>query len=388
MRLMDMNGDGSVSDVDAAFQIEDRLVALYGPDLAVGDLDGNGVINGEDVVAAIAAVIKVCFGKATAGFDPVSVQDVQTVMQDVQGQSIKGDINFDGSPDVQDVAEAISHLGEEVSEFDIDRKARELFEYIGAIREHGREAFMANAPAPSTHLAGVSNTWPPFHPSWWPPNHLPGISQSYLSPPGAPEHDSAVSASWPANHLRQSSATWPPTHSAWSSAVGPTPTPNHSASTSATWPSGHSYGPSSTWPVSHEQNTSRTWWPQHNAPDSASHIVPPMHMLSITNLWEHTWAVSQLQWPPNHYPSVSDGWGPAHQMGVSASYPPGHLNYASQSWPGPQPSWPPTHTYTVSASWGEPAPGVWPVFPPGHSWWTTFQNLVPFPPRLPWMSEE
>lgn len=396
MQLVDMNNDCAVSDVDAAFMFDDRLTQKYGADLSgIGDLDGDGVVTGEDVVLAIGAMIKGSFGKTSPSAGPVGTDDVLATVEAVSAQEIDGDINWDGSRNLTDISLTMDMAGTEVSAFDVDQAARSLFDYIGAVRVEGRATFMASACAPATHIEGVSNTWPAVHPDWWRPNHIVSISKSYepvWPPPNhdeyhsehdtpPPPHSTSLSSSWPANHLLESSTTWPapPSHSVVASLTLPTP-----ANPTDQWPAGHSQTASSTWPTDHEQLVSRTWWPHHTESDSRQHIVPPLHIDSISRNWAHQASVSQAQWPPNHYSSVSDTWGPSHQTGTSACWPPGHLSYPSNSWPGPQPSWPPSHSSTASQAWGEPGPGSWPIFPGDHSWFTTFQDVIPFVPRIPW----
>jgi hypothetical protein len=396
---VDQNGDCDVTDVDYALLVEARLTSLYGVNLAVGDLDGNGGVNAEDVVFAIKSIVRASYGKTLSASGPVTLDDVEITIINVANESVEGDINLDGEADVLDTISAIGQVGVSLSPVDLDRVSRELFTYVGVIRERGRAAMMVIACKPKNHLEGVSNTWPADHPSWWPENHLTGVSKSYdenrpghltaasTATPTPPPHEQNLSKSWPANHLASSSDTWDKPY------VIPTfpwqdplyPEPHHATSTSTTWPSGHTKEASTTWPSSHDQNTSRTWWPHHTATDSNSLTVPPMHISAVSQTWSHDTTLSRSIWPSNHYPSVSNGWGPSHQLNVSAALPPAHLNYASNGWPGPQPSWPPSHTVTVSTSWGEPAPGGWPVLPPDHNWLSTYERIVqPLVPRLPW----
>lgn|GEM_PF-1416450 len=402
MQIQDRNNDQAVSDVDVALDVLDRLVETYGEGLAVGDLDRNGVENGEDVVEAIARIVRGAFGKTATDAQPIGEQDLEATLLLVVDQAAEGDLNFDGASDGGDLAVTVAGIGTDPEQFNvIDTAARELFVYIGAILTNGRESFMATMAAPNTHLQGVSNTWPPSHPSWWPPNHTTGVSQSYEPPPrspyhsdydtrnnpGPPPHQSDVSRRWPANHLKQASETWlpPPSHGFIASLQGETPPPSHDYSITRTWPPSHMHAASVTWPATHDQTISRTWWPQHTQADSSTRTWPPMHAGTFSDLWRHSTQLSQATWPPNHYPSVSDGWGPGHTINISAAYPPGHLSYASNTWPGPQPLWPPGHTEQLSRQWGDPTPNPWPpLFPPGHDWFTTFKELYPIIPRIPW----
>jgi hypothetical protein len=402
MDLRDMNGDQAISDVDVSLMVLDRLVEKYGPDLSVGDVDGNGVENGEDMVAAIATIVRASFGKTALDEGPISETDVDIAVQGIRSQVPEADLNFDGEADARDVMVTIEAIGVEVdSAHDIDAASRELFAYIGAILTHGREYFMATEVAANTHLLGVSSTWPPNHPGWWPPNHTTGVSRSYEPPPrspyhtvydsqrnpGPPPHEKSVSRRWPANHQKAASETWlpPPNHGLLASLQGETPPPSHDYAVTRTWPTSHRHSASVTWPAHHDQTISRTWWPQHTAADSSSRTWPPMHDSGFSDTWTHGTQLSQSNWPPNHDTMISEGWGPTHNMNMSAMYPPGHVSYASNTWPGPQPLWPPGHTEALSRQWGEPSPNPWPpIFPPDHSWWTTFKDLHDVIPRLPW----
>ncbi|QQS08097.1 MAG: hypothetical protein IPK69_08785 [Phycisphaerales bacterium] len=399
MELKDLNNDGSISDVDVSMMILDRMYEIYGQNLAIGDFDGDGIVNGEDTVAAIAKILESTFGKTTTDGEAVGGQDVTKIIDDVTSQLPSGDLNFDGQKDVDDIWITIDTIGVVVDDANpIGVASRELFTYIGAIVSLGRDYFMATTMAPDTHLEGVSSTWPADHPRWWPPNHTTGVSRSYdpNNPPDHqeyssvhyPEHIKSVSATWPANHLKASSTTWPrpvepAVHAVGTSYVDDPAT--HSTDESAKWPTSHTWSISHEWPADHDQTISRTWWPQHRVIDSNQQRWPPDHAGNISGMWTHVVAVSQQKWPPNHYPAISNGWSAGHTINISVYYPPGHLSYASNTWPGPQPLWPPGHTKKISESWGEPSPNEWPpLFPEGHDWLTTFRNIRDITPRLPW----
>lgn len=398
LKAVDMNNDCGVSDLDVAMMVNQRLMQLYGKNMAVGDWDGDGVQTGADVLLAVEDIVRRTFGKTSGIPGPVGEDDVIATVMEVAEEDQAADLDFDGAIDVNDIWVSYSAMGIQINDEDLDLVSGQIFEYLSYIHEKGEAALMAAECAPSTHLEGVSNTWPPNHPSWWPPNHMKSSSQSYEPPPypppnhwnsvsdghGPPPHDSSVSSSWPPNHLKSASDTWPPPHGTWASLGGSDPN-HHMEATSSQWPAGHTKDASATWPKNHDSGISRTWWPRHTQSDSSGHIVPPMHAKEVSNGWQHATATSRAQWPPNHYPPVSDGWGPGHSMKTSSAFPPGHVVDASNGWPGPQPSWPPNHTSTVSRSWGEPAPGDWPIFPPGHSWFATFQQVIsPIAPRIPW----
>lgn len=401
MHLVDRNNDGAVSDVDVSWIVLDRLILIYGPDLSVGDVDQNGVVNGEDMVAAIAKILRASFGKSVTDAAPIGVQDVEVAVAGVANQNPTADLNSDGAENVFDVLVPLTNLGAEVDHEQVGQAAREAFNYIGAMRTLGTDYFMSfgGAAAQSTHMEALSQLSPASHPSWWHPNHQVAMSLSYepwepnhlteasfLNPPPN-GHRSEVSDQWPTNHFKSASSTWPapPSHGTVASVFNaPDPGP-HTTAVSGLWPSGHTYDISGGWGPRHDVTISRTWWPRHTVADSLSHIWPPLHAESVSGIWNHGQALSQVQWPPNHVPYLSDTWGPGHSIGVSAEYPPGHVYYASTSWPGPQPGWPAGHTKVISIQWGEPEPDLWPpVFPPNHSWFTTFKDLRTITPRIPW----
>lgn len=405
IELEDRNNDCLVSDVDAAFIFEERLVALYGQELVVGDLDGDGFVSSQDVIEAISIILRAGFGDTDSDGNSDHADSVH-VSTEIQSGNIEGDANLDGQIGVLDLMLVEGMQGTQVFEPEIFSIANEIFSYIGVLREQGHEAFMAENCAAGNHIKGISDTWAPGHPDWWQPNHQSGVSLSYdpytpggthttlateLAPAPVKDHHYAVSESWPPNHFFNASATWspPPTQQheifiSWSHVF---PSPHHATEVSKTWPAGHRASASDSWvPPEHDPVISRTWWPSHSQANSLAHNVPPAHKGDISARWLHGSQQSMQQWPPNHDRLVSDGWGPGHSAHLSGTYPPGHVGYASYTWPGPMLIWPPSHVKKQSDAWGDPPPGSWPVFPPGHSWWSTFldlRNLVPLPPS-PW----
>ncbi len=384
MQLQDINGDGGISDIDIAMMINKRLIDLFGPTIQVSDLDGDGVISGNDVLVAVSRVVASCFGKSTSDLTaPVNGVDILYVYVSILDGKADADINFDGYKDVQDVLDTFDQFGVTVSAAQLADISSQLFGIIGAIHERGEASFMATEPAPKIHLKGVSDTWPSFpfgeHPSWWQPNHLISISQ------GLEPHNAATSGRWPPNHMQQASATWPappgptPTHWLYTSVQSPPPPPptGHAVAVSGTWPAGHAYAESSTWPNTHEPTTSRTYWPGHNLSNSQGQVWPPLHTTDNSGRWLHSMEISSQTWPPNHNRVVSEGWGVGHAVNVSSTYPPSHIAYASNTWPG-RLSWPPNHTLAMSNTWGNPASQPWPILPPDHNWFFTVKEIIPF----------
>ena len=402
---LDENGDCLITDVDYALMIEARLVALYGADLQVGDMDGDGVQTAEDVNAAILAIVRSTFGRLLPGAGAVTSGDVAAVAQRVDAHDPAGDVNFDGVADKADIKAVYDRVGENIDAFSIaDDLARDVFRYVSAVRELGRAYFMATECAPPGHIISISNSWRPDHPTWWAPNHQVGVSRTYGDEPRFsahsesesafwpfPSHDALMSGTWPANHLLESSLTWqaPADHGTDASAFhwGEEP-PSHAAGLSATWPTSHTYAASSTWGADHDGFISRTWWPWHSADDSNMNLWPPLHTEGVSGIWTHGVDVSQEVWPPNHNTPVSMAWGPMHNSGVSQNFPPGHVAAASSSWPGPQPTWPPSHAFAQSTENDEApvTPGNWPIFPPGHNWWDTALDIEGIVPQFPWPS--
>ncbi|MDQ7013037.1 MAG: hypothetical protein Q9O74_03975 [Planctomycetota bacterium] len=400
MVMTDLNNDCLVSDVDVVMLLMDRMAELYGPDLDVGDLDGDGIETSEDIVTAIGFLMKGAFGKtAPDAQGAVGAADIEQTLLAVAAGDVEGDLNFDGDVNAEDLLVTVDRFGEEVSNYDIDQAARLAAEYMGYIVSHGREAFMASGCAPDTHLSGVSDTWPPDRPGWWSPNHLWNISASYdgEDPDGDHEawaskttptgpHQYEVSKQWPANHIWYASNTWLPPRGGHLIFVTYSDDPYHETSVSKAWPPGHIEQASSSRPMppEHEPTVSRIWWPNHYYSDSLQMKMPPYHRTAWTETWVHETDRSQSRWPPNHQSVISNNWGPDHNMGTSVYYPPGHLDIISGEWPGPQPSWPPGHTVPISESWGDPDSGGWPVFPPDHSWWTTANDLRDWFFDWPW----
>lgn len=409
MRQVDRNGDCGTSDIDLALAIKRRLEDEFGLGVvAMRDLDGDGVVNREDSVAAIGLIIKSTLGKT--GHEPgslaVSTVDVAAIVADVAANRPRADVNFDERVDALDVVAVLDRVGQTVSDFDVVQAARSLYEYVEVMVQDGEGRFMVSACAPRNHLAGISDTWPADHPSWWPPNHQGAMSSSWQNPRNQPPHISGTSrqpppphnatysSAWPANHLQDASNNWIyPTHSHDSSILNPVPPNfNHAAATSEKWPPGHYSGKSASWPTEHAIDVSRTWWANHSAADSSASVVPPLHDSRISGAWgPHSTGTSQNRWPPNHYAPVSSSWGPGgHHIGVSSGFPPAHHGYVSATWPGPQSLWPSNHVADVSRTWSQPAPNPWPsmpLLPPDHSYVTTFGTFIqPIRPRWPWPS--
>jgi hypothetical protein len=230
MQIKDYNGDGGISDIDVSLMIDDRLREVYGADISVPDLDHDGSVTGSDVVLAIAQAISGCFGKVTDPSTPVSGVDILEVYNLLLDGSPKADINFDGVKDIQDLLDTASLFGNSVSPQDVIDIASQLFNYVGAIHERGRDSYMATELASKDHMEGISNTWPYVHPDWWRENHLTSVSWSYDPAPPShaeqpsrthsypPTHQEVVSKRYPPNHDKDVSATWlpppppPPTH--------------------------------------------------------------------------------------------------------------------------------------------------------------------------------
>lgn len=416
IELRDMNNDGFISDADVALLIYDQLIASHGQDLQVGDLDGDGAVTGEDVIEAIAALLRASFGKVIPDEQPVGPGDVLAVVDGVMTASPTADLNLDGSADTGDIAVVITNIELDLAPLthEIGWVARGLYEYIGVIRERGREFFMAEEPVEASrrreHAVIISDEWPSNHPSWWPPNHRRNVSETIKPeyprrppwmlqpvdpawPPLPSEHARSISGRWPANHDLWFSQTWEGfDHDLELSVVPgqwPNPTlPRHVSELSKHWPPNHAYQLSRSWPAEHFQVNSRVWWPMHVWSDSSQRRFPPMHSKWTTDHWSHDLELSRSIFPPNHLRMVSASWPMGHQQGVSVHYPPNHISYISSSWPGPQPQWPSNHARELSEQWSNPAPPAgWPLFPRDHSWFTTFSLTPGIVPRNPWAAQ-
>lgn len=361
----DVNGDCHVSDVDFALLFHQQMSAIFGPGLVTGDLDGDGAFTTANQVLVAEHMLRASFGEAAAD---------------------DAFFNLEGVTNTDEIT-AVVRVGSRdlPSDRDFESVAFRLHQYMLAIEAKGPEFFSVDGFVPTDHLRGVSSTWPPSAPRWWPANHLVSISHQW-NPEPVP-HDSqrsnndwptpqpdphamSISSSWPSNHTRGVSRTYPAS-------------PEHQVSTSRSWPPSHDVAASSTWtvdpPHNHDKTISRAYWPGHSSLDSRLRVVPPSHQAAITSDWGHGVNMSSDRlWPPNHHGTVSLTWGPplVHNMDRSASFPPSHLRDASRTWAGPE-FWPLNHTASMSAGWGEPSNRDWPLFPPDHSWFTTMSPLLP-----------
>ncbi|MEO1716184.1 MAG: hypothetical protein AAFR76_03640 [Planctomycetota bacterium] len=384
--ITDLNGDCSISDVDYALAFHQQMSTVFGPGLQPGDLDSDGVVTAADQILAVENMLRTSYGKATVdGSQTVGTSDFQAILSGASTGNLSADVNVDGTAGADDVIAVIPVVGNEIpSDFDFSTAAYQLHEYILAIETHGTGYFMVAGCEPEDHLSGISNTWTPDVPPWWPPNHLlsssinwnpdpvPHITHNSINDTITPQpdpHSKSTSKTWPPNHTRDTSNTYPP---------------DHSQAYSRYWPPSHTSAASNTWypdpPDIHDETVSRGYWPGHATDSSGWQEGPPDHQGSITSDWDHGVATSSTQWPPNHDGTVSQGWGPpaVHSQGRSASYPPSHVSDASRTWDGPE-YWPPNHTSSMSSDWGEPNDGNWPVFPPDHSWWSTAESVFPVP---------
>ncbi len=314
---------GDMNDVEIA-ALHDRLTELYGPDLAVGDQDADGVRTYEDVVTAIGRVLAESPGSAT----------------------------------------------------DIEHAARHAAEALGA-RIEAQGARLGTTPRtprpPETHMTKVSKTWPTEHPDWWRANHLANISAGYEGKkadpiehlaytssrhPTAPHH-THLSSQWPANHLWYASSTWlPPAAPNASNRYGSRssdtePPAYHKEGISKYWHAGHLQAITSTYPEDHNPTVSRVWWTNHRYWDSLRHLTPE-HLDDLSITWSHETAPSLSRWPPNHTQDVSETWKDKEQA-ADKRYPPGHTGEVSGTWTKPQYIWPAGHVGTVSESWYRPA---------------------------------
>ncbi|MDQ7013038.1 MAG: hypothetical protein Q9O74_03980 [Planctomycetota bacterium] len=310
---------GDADDVDIA-ALHDRLTERYGPDLAVGDQDGDGARTYEDIVAAIEQLLRESPGATT----------------------------------------------------DIELAARHAAAALGTRIEATHRQPEKQPDAAKTHLTDASNAWPADHPGWWRPNHLVNISAryegkeadplehlSYTSSrhPTAP-HQTHISSQWPANHLWYASSTWlPPATPNKRRARSPDTEPPeyHKESVSKYWHAGHLQEITSTYPDDHNPVVSRVWWTNHRYWDSMR-LLTPEHLDDLSMTWSHETAPSLSRWPPNHTQDVSETWKDKEKA-ADKRYPPGHSGEVSETWTRPQPTWPAGHVGTVSESWGRPASG-------------------------------
>lgn len=328
-KIIRMNSDGyQIGDPD---QIIDDMVAYVKS--MFGDLDGDGTISMDDMLAQI------------ANSGPVSP---------LAPNPLQGDVNQDGVVDGQDVVLLLDALGTEteISESyalalwgEILLRADEAG-YTPTLAESliGESTYGGHR-GPNDHNQTITATWPPPPAAsppgeWdWPSDHLgtvsstwPGSDTTVGYPPDCPD--------WPNNHHGTISTTWGDRgEDYWP--------PNHDIARSSAWNSDgmHESMTSSTWPAGHLQADSRG-----GTEDSLEHVA----IVSAQNGDHDTQVSANAGWPPNHIEQISWTWNTDHETEISASWPSNHLKNISDSWPNPNPGWPPNHWGVVSATWNQP----------------------------------
>lgn len=320
-KIVRMNSDGyQIGDPD---QITNDMIAYVKS--MFGDLDGDGAISIDDMLAQF------------ANSGPVSP---------LAPGLLQGDVNQDGVVDDQDILLLLDSLNTETDvsdSFALALWAQILLRsgdagYTPTLAESLLEdSTFGGHRGPNDHNQVISATWPPPPPMYppaewdWPSNHLGTVSSTWTG---------AYSSDWPSNHHGNISATW---GDRWEDYWPP----NHDISRSSAWNSDgmHESMTSSTWPAGHIRSSSIA-----GSEDSLVHVG----IVSAQNNDHDTQVSANANWPPNHIQQVSRTWNTDHETEISASWPSNHIMMISDSWPNPSPGWPPNHWGVVSATWNQP----------------------------------
>jgi len=414
--LADHNGDGVVSDIDAALKVWGSVGDMIGT-----DANGDGVVSAGDTAWLVTRMMS----------------------------SAEGDVNGDGTVDEDDFHYAI-HEVFEIGAFDplmdadgdLDNDLDDVLYVMGKVDEPGfwRERSVgfihvtmlvqeAGANGPGLFGLDYSDTR----------GHLVVLSDGR----DRRDHQQAASESWPANHERNMSLGWPapgdhfdwPANHPLSVSGGWLPPPEHTTYATSQNPAayhtpqwshkwrdapGHALVHSLTWdpdgpgPLEHALDSSRRFPPNHTlAQTQEDPEQPGYHYEVLTCEWysgsapcvPYNPAIDPghprpfLRWPPSHHTRNSESWI-SHSQTLSMSWPPNHRGAASATWPErvfPGPGrYPPNHILSRSAEddQGMPlptrGPSDWPFWPQDHDWFTTIREgldvplkVIPLLPRGP-----
>jgi hypothetical protein len=399
-QIMDLYHDG-VDDLD----FYNWLATGPLSDAPIDDLDGSGAIDEADARLLLAAALAVYSGDHdhddAVDADDVGLSIVEVGGTSIHGEVIPGDIDADGDVDLDDIqltATQSSSFYDQVH-LDIAAKILEVSE-DGPSSGGGPGPDYSSIYEPPNHSQGVSSTYP---------GHIFGYSKQPVIPN---DHDFGISTTWPiSDHDGFKSRHYPPNHYATISNRWRWPdddshnysvsvaNPPHALSSSKYWPPNHVMAVSGGWyppetpPLErHAIQSSRTWPPNHTTENSSAigehdemwslNVPRSDHLTEFSGTWDHNPELSGIAWPPSHIQSPSSGWPDSHTANTSIYWPGNHLINASGTWPhDTDTNWPPNHMLEFSNSWSQPGPGV-PLFPPGHSIWTTaneIKDALPLP---------
>ncbi len=307
--IIRMNSDGYI--IGSSELIREDMISYVKS--MFGDFDGDGVVSWEDMMAQV------------ANPGPVSP---------IAPKILQGDMNQDGVVDGEDVGLLFGAAGEFVPD---EAFAFALWaQIIAEASDAGYQlslvemVFGQNTTSsgghrgPNDHNQTVTATWPPppgYPVDWdWPADHLGIVSSTWTGTGWPANHHGVISGLWGDS----SEDCWPPNHD-----VARSTTWNddglHQSMTSATWPSSHlrllsiegtetgdhvqivswqNTGHNETtsenagWPANHIQHISRTWNTDHERETSSS--WPASHLMIISESWS-----PGRGWPANHYEIVS-----------------------------------------------------------------------------------
>lgn len=392
--LPDIDGDGVVSDMDFI-----AWFVSYVDDVPIVDVNGDGFIDCDDAVLTLAAVLNGLAGDLEPD-GVINAQDVAAVVQKMKEPlpsggitAREGDVNVDGVVDEHDISLILDSIGQsmELSSEDVAFSILESVPGSMCYAKKHSAYFSSTWPgdrrprwAPPDHHYDFSRTWPPERrpetppPGWeppWPANHHADLSRSWPLVDWPYGHMLLASLmNWPGEHGTNFSSKWPPNHNYSVTREWVVPLPN------TTWPP-HSIDSSSrNWPPNHRLEQSNSTGPHHVA--TSWRLRPPSPHLQDVSKTRHPAhdPTRSAMWPPNHYTHVTNGWPDSHSMSTSVYWPPNHYTVPSSGWPqDTDPPWLPNHFLETSLK--EMKPGVpTSFFPPGHSYRTTFQEVIPLLP--------
>jgi len=324
--IIRMNSDGYIIGNSASIRTD--MIAYVKS--MFGDFDGDGVVSWEDMVAQI------------ANPGPVST---------IAPKILQGDMNQDGVVDGEDVGLLFEAAGDFAPDeaFIFGLWAQIIVEASDAGYQLSlvEMVFGQNTMGggghrgPNDHNQTITSTWPPppgFPVDWdWPADHLGILSSTWDWTLGVPSSD------LPANHHSVISSTWgESSEDYWP--------PNHDVARSSTWNDDgyHQSMTSATWPSSHLRNLSI------EGTETDDHV----EIVSWQNADHDETTSENAGWPANHLLHLSRTWNTNHDRVTSSAWPSNHMMIISESW-SPGRDWPANHYEVVSLAESQPGDHDW-----------------------------
>ncbi len=417
----DIDGDDFYSGADVLLLIQKSMLT------SINDVDGNGSVNGRDLVRLTSELYSTNGQADVNGDQKVDARDLRPILENF-GHTVVSDVEllsyavFDRFMYYQEQKAAdqlrVVSCKDPVPTPWENYANRSAASTPGGSGTFGNSAGTSSEPSDTwpdnDHSIGVSRTYPPNTHNWftswwttthmsyssgnWPGNHLYTLTINWQpTPVGSHGTLNSENEAWPPNHTFLVSKDWTPQvpvgHGLTNSGV-----PIHQTEVSERWPPNHDPTASNSWPppehaagpsgqTVHDNAVSGLWPPSHNYEESRLGIGPTTndHTTLVSNSYApHLKSVSR-KYPPNHGQLVSSTWNPgAHNGNVSDNWPANHSSQASNYWPDIYPGiWPPNHNVEQSNSWGEPQPPGPGLFPPDHAWVPSFNQVMDIVPDLP-----